>query len=263
MLFLSYSDKGGAAMDVLASCFNPELIKQAAENNPFIKLNDQVYRIIEQAILTGKLSEGTKLSTVRIAELLDVSRTPVSDALEQLLSEGLVVSKPGRRGYFVFDISHASLEHLFMARRALEGTASYICASTNIHVDLQQLRNLAVRFRDSFKTKDFACFSQLDQDFHKLILRSCGNPYLQNLYERLNRFIRYYSVRSQEYLLFLKDEPAFATLACQHMSIYRAIEMGMPVMAESASNMHIETCFNLSMRYHGIFGNISHGTQNT
>ena len=111
-------------MDPLSEYFKPELVHKAQDANPFLKLNDVVYNIIENGIIYGMLPPGTRLGVVRIAGLLEVSRTPVSEALEQLSNEGLVVTPSNRMGLYVFDISHTSLEQLFMARKSLEGTAA-------------------------------------------------------------------------------------------------------------------------------------------
>ena len=218
--------------------------------NPFLRLNDLVYTIIESAIVSGELPPGTKLSIVKIANLLNISRTPISDAMNQLMEEGLVVAPPNRKGYYVFDISFASLEQMFMARKALEGTAAYICARNNTAVDLKRLHSLAESFRAAFEARDFKSSSEYDTEFHMLIIKSCGNPYIIKMYSSLNRLIAYYSVRSQDYLLRMKNDPELGIIASQHMSIYRAIEFGMPELAETASKTHMDNCYNLSVHYH-------------
>lgn len=244
-------------MDALGQHLRSELIEEAQERNPFLKLNDLVYHILEERIINGELPPGARLSIVHIASLLDVSRTPVTAALEQLKAEGLVVTPPSRKGYYVFDISHASLEHLFMARKALEGTAVYLCARQNTTVDMSRLRELAIRFQQSIEEREFAHFSEVDQAFHSQIVRSCRNPFIQKMYSSLERFISYYSIRSQEYMLALGDDPSFSMLSCQHMAIYRAIALGLPEMAEQSSKTHLDTCYNLCMRYHTIVGNLN------
>ncbi len=243
-------------MDALEKYFHPGLIEEAQKQNPFLRLNDLVYSIIEKAIIYGGLPPGTRLSIVKIASLLNVSRTPVSDALELLQKERLVVSPPSRKGHYVFDISHSSLEQLFMARKALEGTAACICARQNGTVDMPRLRSLAIRFQRTFEKREFTNFSELDQDFHNQIIHSCRNPYILKMYAAMERFISYYSIRSQEYMSTLDNDPNFAVLSCQHMAIYRAIALGMPELAETASKTHLDTCYNLCMRYHTIAGNL-------
>ncbi len=242
--------------DILEKYFYPELVTKAQEQNPFLKLNELVYKLLATAILTSGLPPGTRLNIVRIAQLLNVSRTPVADAMDQLVKEGLVVTSPTRKGHYVFDLSHSSLEQLFMARKALEGTAAYICARQNTLVELGEMKQLAERFAQVFETGDFEHFSELDQDFHNLVITSCRNTYITKMYSVLKQFISYYSIRSQEYMLSLHGDPSLAILSCQHMSIYRAIELGLPDMAESASKAHLDTCYNFCMRYHTTQGNI-------
>ena len=243
-------------MDPLSEYFKPELVHKAQEANPFLKLNDVVYNIIENGIIYGMLPPGTRLGVVRIAGLLEVSRTTVSEALEQLSNEGLVVTPSNRKGHYVFDISHTSLEQLFMARKSLEGTAAYICARQKALIDMDRMRSLAVQFRRAFDERKFDNFAEVDQEFHSHIVISSRNPYLVKMYKAMNRFISYYSIRSQEYLLSLQNEPTFAVLAGEHMAIYRAIELGIPELAETTSKNHLNTCYNLCMRYHTTVGTL-------
>lgn len=234
----------------------PETLAKAQEKNPFKKLNDIVYEIIEDAIVSYGVEGGTKLNTVQIAKLLGISRTPVSEALEQLRVNGLVVTYPDKKGFYVFDVSHTSLEQLFIARRALEGTAAYLCARQNTLVDLKMLEKLAKLFSATFEKRYFVNFSRIDQTFHNTIVNSCGNPYIVKMYKAIQKSISYYSVRSQDFMLSLGDDPSFGVLATQHVAIYRAIELGMPDLAEAASKTHLDTCYTLSLRYHTFAGNI-------
>ena len=244
-------------MDVINSFFTPDKIKLLQQSNPFIRLNDAVYSVIEQGIISGQLPPGTRLSVTKIAELLDVSRTPVTDALEQLKSEEFVCSHDGSSSrYYVFDISYNTLDHLFTARKAVEGTAAYLCAQRYKSIDTKRLKKLADDFSNCFATQDYSNFGELDMEFHRLIIQSCKNPYLIKMYSSMERFVDYYSIRSREYMLSLDNDPAFAVLASQHSSICNAIMLGLPDVAENASSTHLETCYCLSMRYHTFTGKL-------
>ena len=244
-------------MDAVYSFFTPDQLKLLQQSNPFIRLNDAVYSIIEQGIISGQLPPGTRLSVTKIAENLDVSRTPVSDALELLKAEGFVCNNDENTNrYYVFDISYNTLGQLFTARKAIENTAAYLCAQRYRSMDIKRLKKLADDFRGCFDRRDYTGFGALDTEFHRLIIRSCKNPYLIKMYSSMERFIDYYSIRSREYMLSLENDPSFDVLASQHSSICNAIMLGLPEVAEKSSNAHLETCYCLSMRYHTFTGKL-------
>ncbi len=238
--------------DEMKSIFNAAHVKAEQLKNPFVQLNDVVYGILERAIINFGLMPGTKLSVAQISDLLGVSRTPVTYALEQLKAEGLVSSQPGHRGYYVWDISYSSLENNFMIRRAIEGTATYICTQKGIfRKDGQRLKELAEQFEAAIIERNYTDFSDIDMNFHRLIVQSCGNPYILKAYQQMERFLSYYSIRSQIYLIDKEDNKSvLEALSTQHIAIYNAIMTGIPELAENSAKAHLETCYNLSIRYH-------------
>ncbi|MGH7860951.1 MAG: GntR family transcriptional regulator, partial [Candidatus Dormibacteraceae bacterium] len=82
-------------------------------------LSDSVCGVLRQAILTKKLSPGARLYPVELATRLQVSPTPVKDALQRLAGEHLVDIRP-RRGIVVTQPSVATVNEVFSVRRALE-----------------------------------------------------------------------------------------------------------------------------------------------
>ncbi len=230
--------------------FSKIQIEAAQSRNPFAQLSDIVYSILEDAIIHFELYPGTKLSAVQIADELGISRTPVTYALEKLKEEGLVTKQEGHRGYYVWDISIRSLEMNFMARRALEGTAAYICAQRGVFRKDTGLKSLAEQFDSAIREKNFKDFGKIDTSFHWRIIRACENPYILKAYQQMERFMNYYSIRSQIYLVSQENDYALEPLANQHLAIYNAIMSGIPELAEASAKAHLETCYNLSVRYH-------------
>ncbi len=237
-------------MEAKNPVFSSIQIEAAQSRNPFAQLSDVVYEILENAIIHFELHPGTKLSVVQIAEDFGISRTPVTYALEKLLEEGLVTRQEGHRGYYVWDISLRSLEKSFMARRALEGTASYICAQRGAFRKDDRLKLLAEQFDAAVRERDFKDFSKIDTSFHWMIIRASENPYIIKAYQQMERFMNYYSIRSQVYLLGKEDDYELETLANQHLAIYNAIMSGIPELAEDSAKAHLETCYHMSVRYH-------------
>lgn len=234
--------------EVMRKVFSKELLEKMKDENPFRKLSDIVYKMAEDAIISCNLRPGTQLSTVKISSLLDISRTPVTDALEQLLDTGLVTASPEKRGYYVFDISYDFLEKLIEARRAIENYASLMCAQHNGDINLRELRNLATKFRDSVKNWDYKDFAYIDQIFHQRIVENCGNELLKGMYKFILQINTYTSNRIEDYIEKYPPSAAMRNFENQHMAIYNAIALGLPDMAFSASDRHLDSILILCLK---------------
>lgn len=98
----------------------------ASQGSPSIRqpierrnLGSDVYRILRDRILRQELKAGEKLSDLRLSNELGVSRTPIREALHQLVQDGVVIAEPNR-GFFVATFSQRDLEEIFELRLALE-----------------------------------------------------------------------------------------------------------------------------------------------
>src|SRR5690606_14473520 len=85
------------------------------------------YRKLREALASGALKPGQRVMEVEVAEWLQMSRTPVRDALRRLESEGLLTHEP-RTGLVVASISRQAMLELYVMREVLEGTAARLCA---------------------------------------------------------------------------------------------------------------------------------------
>jgi len=226
---------------------NRELLLQRLEENPFQPLNLIVYKMLEDAIISFELLPKTKLNSVKIANDLQISRTPVKEAFNLLLKEGLLEKYDGKNGYYVFTFSRQMSEALFFARRIIEGSACYLCAQHSNSVNVEQLRNYAERFREILQNKLYTQLDETDIPFHKMIVQATGNMYLVMMYEQLDKMIRHQSARNAHYLLSVGHVGyKMDGLASQHLSILNAIESGIPEMAQRAAYAHIDTCMEFT-----------------
>ena len=90
-------------------------------------LTARVYEHIREDIIEGRYANGAYLVETKLAEELDVSRTPIREALKQLELEDLVVSMPNR-GVMVQGMSSQDIDDIFTVRHLLEGQAAYWAA---------------------------------------------------------------------------------------------------------------------------------------
>ena len=136
--------------DRVAIAFDPAQIRKAQDRNPFVKISDIVYDILSEAILSSTIAPGSKLNISSIAENLNISHTPVFQAVDRLKNSGLIVESNETskyHSYRVLDISNESLTNLFTARKAIETTAASICATNVALIDIAQLKKMAAEFR--------------------------------------------------------------------------------------------------------------------
>ena len=86
-------------------------------------LRELVYLELKHKILTGEIKARTRLMEIDLAERMNVSRTPIREAIRELATDGLVVIEP-RRGAYVSDISVQNMLDIFEVREDLEGLAA-------------------------------------------------------------------------------------------------------------------------------------------
>lgn len=236
--------EGGADLDYMQ-------VEEALIENPFAKVSDLAYKILQNDILTYKILPGTRLNCSQIAKDLSISRTPVGEAIERLMEEGLVETFSDKTGYYVFQMPRSELEDLFLARKLIEGKAAYLCTIGNIEFDRDHLKGLAIEFKEVFDSKNFEDLSRVDMEFHQTIINASKNKFLIDMYRSLEKMISYHSNRTGHFLSVEQpmDEKVL-DLSKQHISIYKSIELGIPKMAENAMYAHLDSCIYYARQCH-------------
>ncbi|MDP3952024.1 GntR family transcriptional regulator [Microbacterium sp.] len=159
-------------------------------------LRDHVYDRILQLLLSGDASPGARLSIDTIARQLDVSPTPVREAMVLLERTGLV-TREALKGYRVAPpLDAAQLAELFEARIMLESTAAKL-ATPAAALMLDELRAAEEAHRvagervitgmraGSPAVELTTAYFTADADFHRVVFRHCGNSYLDDMSESL------------------------------------------------------------------------------
>lgn len=229
------------------SILTPDKLEAKQTANPFIKISDAVYSILEDEIVSYELVPGSRINLSKIADSLGISDSPVREAVEKLTENGLLIENPGAAGkyksYTVFDMAEEDIAMLFNARKSIESAAAYFCAEDNRKLDMKRLLKSITDFREkSIHTVDSVDLDTVssDRDFHTMLVEGTGNRYLMDMYKTIQRDIRYLSVRSCYYIF--KDAGNIYKMNRQHFAIYNAIEQGYPDMARSLMGTHIDFC---------------------
>jgi DNA-binding GntR family transcriptional regulator len=138
---------------------------------------DYAYEEIwKRVIMIGGNGE-QRLSDVALAEQLGMSRTPVRQALERLVQEGLVRSDP-RRGFWTCTFTAQDIHEIYDLRGALEVLALRLAVPRLSQEDLQAHLEALYAVRVELDTHPVLRFIQIDIRFHMLITRASGNERL-------------------------------------------------------------------------------------
>lgn len=155
-----------------------------------VTLRDQVFDEIQRAILEKQLKPGDHIREQELTESLQVSRTPVREALALLERDGLVTISRNR-GCFVRRFDEVDIREIFEMRTALENfAASLIIDCIQAH-DFDYLEQLVLRQIELVAQPDRPEVSRLDLDFHKYIVRLAGN----------SRILRTWQIIAMQYTL--------------------------------------------------------------
>jgi DNA-binding GntR family transcriptional regulator len=242
-----------------APVLDPDEIREMLDKNPFEKISNIVFHMMEDAILSYRLRPLEKLNVTKIASSLHISVTPVREAIEQLRQKGLVTVEQKGDGkycnYYVFDMSENDIEDLFQVRKAIESSSAYLCAQRNWRVDIGELGRLAEQFQkglrdvvDGHPSNSGVKTMELDRGFHNILVRDSGNPHFMEMYESLGKLLDYLSLRTNEFLAVERDEDKLMLLGSQHIAIYKAVKNGYPRLASDTMNEHIDLCSNSCLR---------------
>jgi DNA-binding GntR family transcriptional regulator len=197
-------------------------------------LADKVYETLLEAIVSGRLSPGTELSVVGLAKELDVSRTPVHDALRQLAYDGLVDQEVNRKAR-VSSFNRDDVFEVFEMRKLLEGRAAELAASRMDARTLACLRGTANQLAASSLAVDWQQrWIEYDEEFHDRIAHASGN-------RRLWIDISRYRLMHRGFNQIATNVDCLQTALDEHQEILSALEERNGGEAASAMVSHIET----------------------
>lgn len=168
--------KKGTVAEVFDENLTAELfhLLWGQERNSMPTVVDYAYEEIWKRVIMIGGSEEQRLSDVTLSEQLGMSRTPVRQALERLVQEGLVRSDP-RRGFWTSTFTAQDIHEIYDLRGALEVLAVRLAAPRLSQGDLKAHLDALYAVRADLHTNPVLRFLQVDIRFHMLITRASNN----------------------------------------------------------------------------------------
>lgn len=214
---------------------NIDFLAQATFTGSRQTAHEFVRNVLRRAILSGELAGGTRLVQADLATMLEVSTTPVREALRDLASEGLIRFDP-HRGAVVQELSGEELREIYMIREILEPFALRLAVPKVTPELLERLRELHEKMASEPNSADFA---DTNRRFHLMIYEAAGYP-------RLTAIIQGLVDASVMYIgASLKDVPDLRETAVHdHAAILAALEEGDADAAVEAVVTHLRLSLN-------------------
>lgn len=149
-----------------------------------VGLTDWAYLWIKEAILNLKLSPGIQLHINQLTSQMNISRTPIREALLRLEKDGLV-RVISRIGFFVTEITSQDLEELYEIRELLESRAIEGAVNNLSDGDMKHIDDLIQAGFLSVEKKDVEKFLQTEIEFHSFLIDHSQNQRLISIMESL------------------------------------------------------------------------------
>jgi DNA-binding GntR family transcriptional regulator len=181
------------------------------------RINEQVYEVIETAIVRCELGPGNVLGDRQLAEVLGVSRTPVRDALHRLESSGLV-ERRGRMGWMVSTFALQDVRELFELRRIFEPLGLERLSETWEEAVVRELSHSFEKFPERLTRDLLPDYLHEDRRFHKEIVGCSRNGRIIRFYGTVEKQID----RIRHYLSYNYEGRVEASLK-EHREICAAI----------------------------------------
>ena len=150
----------------------------------------EIVRILEKDIVNGKLKPGQRLIAESLAGDYGVSRIPVRESLRALESAGWVEIRP-HHGVYVKRWSRTELRHLFAVRTLIESESARLAASQSTAKLILDLSKNVKNYEKAIQENSYS-ISELNREFHSLIVGATGNEVLKDILEKISRRVQWY-----------------------------------------------------------------------
>lgn len=209
---------------------NHEPLLQPQIETASSSVSERTYQDLRARIMDGRLAPGTVLSERRLAELIDISRTPLRAALGRLEGEGLV-ERLANRSVAIRRFSVEDLLEILVVRRPLEAEAAALAAGRVELAVVERLEAEAAGFaRDP--EPDFERFWDHDDRFHVAVAGGSGHPMLAKLIGDL---------RDKARMCHIARMPlTFRAQGEEHLRVLAALRTGEPERARVAMQAHLD-----------------------
>ncbi|MCG2592736.1 GntR family transcriptional regulator [Ramlibacter sp. XY19] len=164
---------------------------------PRAALHEQVAQRLRQMLVEGRIAPGAKLNERELAELLNVSRTPLREGIKMLAAEGLVELLPNR-GAIAVSLSEADVLNTFEVMAGLEAQAGELAAERITPAELAEIQAMQFEMMAAYTRGDLSAYYAINSRIHTAISAAAKNPVLTTVYKQVNARLQALRFRSNQ-----------------------------------------------------------------
>ncbi|MGQ9365804.1 GntR family transcriptional regulator [Azospirillum sp. A39] len=208
---------------------------------------DEVRRAIEEDIFLGRLRPGSRLDEESLAQRFRISRTPIREAILQLVHAGLVEKQP-RQGAVVAPLQLHRMMQMFEVMSEIEGLCARFAARRMSEEERRTLRRLHDESRAFMQARDLDAYYAKNRAIHEAIQAGSHNEPLQDIARSL-------SARLGPYRRYQLNHPSrVGDSFDEHGGVVDAILAGDPERAYQAMRRHVTIQIDIFTEYVSIMG---------
>ena len=197
-------------------------------------LRDLAYEAIKHRIITCAFKPGEYVNEASVSTLLGIGRTPVHQALERLMLEGMVEVIP-RKGVIVKPVSLHEVVQIIEVRLLNETYCVRLAAERADDSEVAALADILARAQEWKAVRNVEQMMLLDREFHLVLARAAKNAILGDILRKLHE-------RSLRFWFISLNAPGHhESVQDQHQAILAAVRRRDPDAAEAAMRHHIES----------------------
>jgi DNA-binding GntR family transcriptional regulator len=164
---------------------------------PRAALHEQVAQRLRQMLVENRIAPGAKLNERELAEVLQVSRTPLREAIKMLAAEGLVELLPNR-GAIAVSLSEDDVVNTFEVMAGLEGMSGELAAERITDAELAEIKAMQFEMLAAYTRRDLSNYYSINARIHNAINAAAKNPVLTATYNQVNARLQALRFRSNQ-----------------------------------------------------------------
>lgn len=200
-------------------------------------LKNHVYYTLKDRLVNCIYPPGSMLNEAQLATELDLSRTPIREAISRLEMDGFVKIMP-KKGIYVTDILLSDVLQIFQTRIEIEPIALRMAAP---HLPKKELHNFCDKFNEDLP--DITNSFRLDTAMHLFIIEHCGNRYIIDMMHRI------FDENTRIIISSKQNQVKIHDARLEHLEVLHDLLDEDYGRAESCMRVHIESCRHAAMDY--------------